>query len=349
MRRPDPHRQRPGRSVTRRRFLGVTSAATLPFILAPARAGAQETMSRRPQDVRIVFHWRKYLALHGILRRLASQRGEVEAGYAAAVDIYRRQLFNVPGRTIWYTMESHIAVATSPAALRGQLTNVFPLAYRTYDLKPTGQQIAEAILQSVSAFERHDWPALEARRKQAIDPVLNEQFLPHLEQFMTFLLTSLNAKPTYLIQLDFNMVDRYISTGNETGMVQDRYFNIVETARFSPLGVVETIVLLMARIIEMADSNNRHGALLQLRERQEVLRLPNPTLFPRAVLYWTAGEAVKRIADPSHEHVAETLRIYQRAMRPFMPAIEEFWNPYLDGKFSLDEALNGMVRRVAEP
>ena len=200
-----------------------------------------------------------------------ARRGEVEAGYAAAVDIYRRQLFNVPGRTIWYTMESHIAVATSPEALRGQLTNVFPLAYRTYDLKPTGQLIAEAILQSVSAFEQRDWPALEARRKQSIDPVLNEQFLPHLERFMTFLLTSLNSKPIYLIQLDFNMVDRYISTGNETGMVQDRYFNIVETARFSPLGVVETIVMLMARIIDMADSNNRHGALRQLRERQEVL------------------------------------------------------------------------------
>ena len=335
--------------VSRRHFLGTTVAATVPLLLATGPIGAQDSDRRRPQDVRMVFKWGKYLALHGILRRLASQRGDVEAGYEAAVEVYRKELFNVPGRTIWYTMESHIAAATTPEALRGQLTNVFPLAYRAYNLKPTGQNIAEAILQSISAFEKRDWPALEARRGQVIDPVLNEQFLPHVEKLMTFLLTSLNAKPIFLIQLDFNMVDRYIGTGNDTNMVQGRYFNIVETARYSPLGVVETLVLLIGRIIDMADASNRHGALLQLRERQEILRLPNPTLFPRSVLYWTAGEAVKRYVDPAHVHVAETLKIYQRAMRPFLPALKEYWSPYLDGKLSLDEALNGMVRRVAEP
>jgi len=337
------------RTVSRRHFLGTAGAAAVPLFLSAGATVAQGPDGLRPQDVRMVFKWEKYLALHGILRRLASQRGEVEAEYAAAVEAYRSALFDVPGRTIWYTMESHIAAADTPQALRGQLTNVFPLAYRTYNLKPTGQKIAEAILQSMPAFEKRDWPALEARRTQTIEPVLREQFLPHVEEFMTFLLTSLNAKPVFLVQLDFNMVDRYISTGNETGMVQGRYFNIVETSRFTPLGVVETLVMLIARIIDMADAGNRHGALRQLRERQEILRLPNPTLFPRALIYWTAGEAVKRYADSAHEHVAETLKIYQRAMRPFLPALKEYWNPYLDGKLSLDEALNGMVRRVAEP
>ena len=30
-----------------------------------------------------------------------------------------------------------------------------------------------------------------------------------------------------------------------------------------------------------------------------------------------------------------------------MEQSDKFWNPYLEGKLSLDEALNGMIRRVA--
>ncbi len=66
------------------------------------------------------------------------------------------------------------------------------------------------------------------------------------------------------------------------------------------------------------------------------------------MLYWTAGEAVRRVVDPEHRHVGETRKIYQRALRRFLPALEQYWSPYLDGGLSLDEAVNGMIRLVAE-
>ena len=111
---------------------------------------------------------------------------------------------------------------------------------------------------------------------------------------------------------------------------------------------LSTLVMVLGRIIELDDRANAHGALLMLRERQRSLHLPNPALLPRAVLYWTAGEAIRRVIDPEHRHVGETRGIYQRALRRFLPALEQYWTPYLDGGLSLDEALNGMIRLVAE-
>jgi hypothetical protein len=245
-------------------------------------------------------------------------------------------------------MESHIAPTSTPEALQGQLTNVFPLSFRSYDLKPTGEEIAKAILMALPAFEKGDWQRLQVRRTAEIEPVLQRQLVPQQGKLINFLLTSLNISPITLVQLDFQMLDHYINTGNETGKINTSSFNVIETARFTPMGVVETIIMLTGRILDREDQGNSRAALAQLRERQAKLRLPNPLLFPRAVLYWTAGEAVRRILDPTHEHVAQRLKIYDRAMRIFVPGLKEFWNPYLDGKFSLDEALTGMVQRISE-
>ncbi|MCZ6747057.1 MAG: hypothetical protein O7C74_07565 [Acidobacteria bacterium] len=334
--------------VSRRRFLGVAGGATLPLLLTPSLLPAQALNRNRPQDIRFLFHWQKYLALHANLRVMAMKRSEPPTQYAAAVEIYRHQIFLIPGRDIWYSMESHIAPTSTPEALRGQLTNVFPLSFRAYNLKPTGEEIAKAILMALPAFERGEWQKLQVRRKEDIEPVLKRQFAPQQEKLTSFLLTSLNASPIALAQLDFQMLDLYVNTGNETRKLHTKHFNVIETARFTPMGVVETIIMLTGRILDQEDQGNSRAALYQLRERQAPLRLPNPLLFPRAVLYWTAGEAVRRILDPSHEHVAQRLKIYDRALRIFVPGLKEFWNPYLDGKLSLDEALNGMIQRVSE-
>ncbi len=217
-----------------------------------------------------------------------------------------------------------------------------------FHLKPTGEAIAEAILQSMPTFEKKEWLELETRRQRTFEPALTIQFEPQRKKLMSFLMTSLNSSPVMLVRQDFHMVDRYINTGHHFQEIQQRRFAIVETRRFEPLELIETVVMLLAQMLDKTDQGNSRSALNQLRERQEILRLPNPMLFPRAVLYWTAGEAVRRMVDPSHQHVAAVRKIYERALRIFVPGLEEFWTPYLDGKLSLDEALNGMVRRVSE-
>ena len=340
--------------VKRRDFLRRSSLATL---LAgtggPWLARAMETMaatagtSRSPADVEILFHWEKYLIIHTYLRVLASKKADPPQAYSGPIEVYRRQLGLVPGREIWFTMESYIAKAKNAQALRGQLTT-FPYEFRSYNLEPTGKAIAEAILEALPVFENEAWPALEKRRSGEIDPMLAGLFQPNKKKLLQFMLTSLNAAEIPVRRVDVNLVQRYMVTGFETKPIHGRYFTIIETGRFSTEELLETLVMVLGRIIELDDRANAHGALLMLRERQRSLHLPNPALFPRAVLYWTAGEAIRRVVDPEHRHVGETRGIYQRALWRFLPALEQYWTPYLDGGLSLDEALNGMIRLVAE-
>jgi hypothetical protein len=343
--------------MRRRDFLRRTSLAALPGFLAGGAGPVSVLLSTasaamggelsRPKDLRILFHWQKYLILHTYLRVLAERQRDPPKVFAAAVETYRQHQYLVPGREIWYTMESYIARADDPAAVRGQL-KVFPLEFRTYNLELTGREIAEAILQALPAFEEQNWPEIENRREQQVEPMLASSFEPNRVKLLRFLMTSLNAQPLSLVQLDYHFVDRYLLTGHDTRDINGRYFTIVETQRFSAMELLETVVMVLARIIELEDRASSRGALFMLRERQSSLNLPNPALLPRAVLYWTAGEAVRRVVDPAHQHVGQTRQIYQRAFRIFVPALEEFWNPYLDGGLSLDEAINGMIRRVAE-
>jgi hypothetical protein len=347
------------RRLDRRSFLRRTGAAALPGLVAATAPGlllprpvrGQGDTSRPglplPREIRVGFPWKKLLILHAHLRVLAERRAEPPAAFAAAVAVYRRHRFLVPGRLIWFTMESYIANATDAASLRGQL-QVFPLEFRSYDLAPTGKEIAEAIVQAEPAFDASVWPAVQGRYAAKIKPAVEEVFARRREKLLEFLFTSLNAGRLPLHQVDIHLLDQYVLTGHDTREINGRYFSVAESERFTPLGLVETVVMLLGRIIELEDQANAHGALFRLRERQESLHLPNPALFPRAVLYWTAGEAVRRVIDPEHEHVAEQLQIYQRALRSFVPGLKEFWNPYLDGKLALDEAIDGMVRRVGE-
>jgi hypothetical protein len=343
--------------VKRRDFLRRSSLATLPGLLAGTGGAwlghALETMaatagkSHNPADVEILFHWNKFLTVHTHLRVLASKQADPPPAYADPVGIYRRQMGLVPGRDIWFTMESYIAKARDVAALRGQLTT-FPYEFRSYDLEPTGKAIAEAILEAMPAFDGQEWPALEKRRSNEIEPMLESVFEPNKKKLIQFMLTSLNAGAIPVRRVDVNLVQRYLLTGFETKPIHGRYFTIVETGRFSTEELLETLVMVLGRIIELDDRANAHGALFMLRERQRSLGIPNPALLPRALLYWTAGEAVRRVVNPEHRHVGETRGIYQRALRRFLPALEQYWTPYLDGGLSLDEALNGMIRLVAE-
>ena len=116
MKEGDTHRKKYSRGVSRRRFLGMAGGATLPLLLAPSLLQAQNPNQRRPQDIRILFHWQKYLALHANLRVLALKRGDPPPEYADAVEIYRQQIFLIPGREFWYSMESHIAPTSTPVA-----------------------------------------------------------------------------------------------------------------------------------------------------------------------------------------------------------------------------------------
>jgi hypothetical protein len=83
-----------------------------------------------------------------------------------------------------------------------------------------------------------------------------------------------------------------------------------------------------------------------LREQARKASKVVPRNLSHALIFFTAGEAVRRVA-PEHVPYAEKFGVWQRGMGPFKTAAEEVWKPYLDGRGTRDEAFAELIRRTA--
>jgi hypothetical protein len=68
-----------------------------------------------------------------------------------------------------------------------------------------------------------------------------------------------------------------------------------------------------------------------------------------ALVFYTAGEAVRRVAPAGYVPYAESGGVWQRGMQALKTPIEEIWLPYLNGRGSRDEAIAALVRRTLAP
>jgi hypothetical protein len=84
-----------------------------------------------------------------------------------------------------------------------------------------------------------------------------------------------------------------------------------------------------------------------LREAARKERKVVPEALSHAMIFFTAGEAVRR-AVPGHVPYAETNGLWRGRMGVFRPALESAWRPYLDGKGTLEATLGELMRRTGE-
>jgi hypothetical protein len=76
-----------------------------------------------------------------------------------------------------------------------------------------------------------------------------------------------------------------------------------------------------------------------------------PFNLSHALIFFTSGEAVRRVAPAGYVPYADAAGVWQRGMTALKTTIEEIWLPYLNGRGTRDEALAALVRRtlVAQP
>lgn len=72
-----------------------------------------------------------------------------------------------------------------------------------------------------------------------------------------------------------------------------------------------------------------------------------PFNLSHALVFHTAGEAVRRVAPAGYVPYAEAAGVWQRGMQALKTPIEEVWLPYLNGRGTRDEALTALVARAA--
>jgi hypothetical protein len=66
-----------------------------------------------------------------------------------------------------------------------------------------------------------------------------------------------------------------------------------------------------------------------------------------ALVFFTAGEAVRRVAPAGYVPAGESSGAWDRMLPGMKAAVEEVWLPYLNGTGTRDEALAAPVRRAA--
>jgi len=83
-----------------------------------------------------------------------------------------------------------------------------------------------------------------------------------------------------------------------------------------------------------------------LDERGRRLGKTVPKNLSHALIFFTAGEAVRSVA-PEHVPVAETFGVWKRGWMPLKTALEETWQPYLQGHGKRNDALDGLIAKTA--
>jgi hypothetical protein len=73
-----------------------------------------------------------------------------------------------------------------------------------------------------------------------------------------------------------------------------------------------------------------------------------PASLSHAMIFFTAGEAVRRVA-PEHVPYADAFGVWQRRWQPMRDALLEIWKPYLDGAGTRDDAIVKLLERLTEP
>jgi len=83
-----------------------------------------------------------------------------------------------------------------------------------------------------------------------------------------------------------------------------------------------------------------------LREQAQKIGKPVPGDLSHGLIFFTAGEAVRRVL-PRHVPYAYKSGVWQRRNPAEREALEAIWKPYLDGHGTRDDALAGLIRRLA--
>ena len=81
-------------------------------------------------------------------------------------------------------------------------------------------------------------------------------------------------------------------------------------------------------------------------QRQSVARIPGG--LTHAMIFFTAGEAARSVVT-GHATYAEVNGMWKQGpFAPFKPALDQHWKPYLDGKGTLDAALDALIKAAPQ-
>jgi hypothetical protein len=313
----------------------------------------QDHEAKGKEQTRIAFSINPVVDLHFYIRCLLQTEGEVPKEYIEAVEQARRFEQSVSGPLGWGFIEPLLTRCKTAQELEGYATRL-PERFRLRSgpvIKPREVSIpyAKALAKVESVFLKKVWPDHLQKIEEA-NKTLNRLLENHGEAAIEYMKRQLHMKTDYgpvPVQLFAEAPPPGASTSASRGIGAVCFVGV---SVFSDSTLAEVVLHEAIHALDLR-TRGQPTALNHLRDklREAGLDKDNPLLrdIPHAVIFVQAGETVRRLINPDHEHYGHDHAFYKKtpeASNRVLPA----WKAYLDGSETLDEALGAMVKGLGE-
>lgn len=204
----------------------------------------------------------------------------------------------------------------------------------------------DALAQIEAPFLETVWPRHQAAIKQAPTKLANS-FSPKERDCFAYLTNSLGLEtpaervPVYLVSEAPRPAAFTFRRGDHQGVC------VISVEAYRDSLLFETVLHEATHALDLESKGDRN-VLNELRQRLLTAGLssadPDFRNVPHTLMFIQAGETIRRIVDPAHQHYGEVKGYYARV--PLVSNVElPAWLAYLDGKISREQALTQIVDR----
>ncbi len=319
---------------------------------------ALSTTAARTDGVRLDIATRPYLDLHFYVRTLAASKDPVPelAGLAPAVEAARALDAELGGPLDWGYVEGLLGDCATAKEARAALAkareSITLRSGKTVALRAAALRLAAALEQAEPAFLEKLWP----EHRRAIEEVaaqIAKGFGGKESECLAYMARSLALSPearAIPVRLVFaqpapGAVTHASPAG--TGVC----FVSVQNAKGTQL--LETLLHESTHALDIATPAatpvSSGGVLDELRARLEQAGFTGKDResrdVPHTLMFVQAGETIRRLVDPQHEHYGVVAHYYDK-VRTVADIELPVWKDFLDGKCTRDDALGRIVSGV---
>ncbi len=289
-----------------------------------------------------------------LVRYAASTKDGVElpAAFEPAVAAAKPLQEKLGGTLAWGPLDRQLVNATTPAELRERFDEIRKIRLfggQAVDVHADATELGRAVEATFDAYLKDLWPGHEAHLRR-VAAEIERDFTPKEAECFAFMLKSLGMTdprrpiPTYLVmraQWPGAFTIRHPAGGGLCFMAVERHEGTV---------LYETMLHEATHALDVSTEEGK-SALEILRERLvEGGMSPRDGLLrdvPHTIMFIQAGETIRRIVDPEHQHYGDVEGYYPKVQR-VVDIERPIWTEYLDGRIDQAEAIDRIAVAVLE-
>jgi len=273
------------------------------------------------------------------------------AGFKEAVDAASSLQQQLGSALAWGWLEGLFADCTTAKELReacGRARETIELrSGKTVELRKGAVRLAEAIERVEPLFMEKTWPAHQAEIEHAEREVA-EGFRSKAAECLAYVIDRMKFNDPEA-PLRIRLVDVLPAPGAITQRDDDdRGVSFVAVHGAGGTQLFETILHEATHTLDVATPQG--SVLDDLRARLEKAGFTRQDRewrdVPHTLMFVQAGETIRRIVDPKHEHYGVVAGYYPK-VKMVADVERPIWIAYLDGKMTRAEALEKIVTEVA--